>query len=39
MKFVAGPRSLDVVLEVDRRSFFGSGDRQNRFTVDYAQAA
>lgn len=39
VKFVAGPRSLDVVLEVDRRGFFGSSDRQNRFTVDYAQAS
>ncbi len=39
VKFVAGPRSLDVVLEVDRRGFFGSSDRQNRFTVDYGRAS
>lgn len=37
VKFVAGPSSMDVILEIDRKTFFGgSTDRSNRFRVDYA---
>ena len=34
VKFVTHPHGMDVVLEIDRRSVFGSSDKTNRFSVD-----
>lgn len=39
VKFVTDQHGMDVVLEIDRRSVFGSSDKTNRFHVDHATAA
>lgn len=39
VKFITDAQGMTVVLEIDRKSVFGSSDKTNRFHVDHATAA